>query len=289
MLHGFGFKRIHPVSAFLLFAASFLLSMTQEHPAILAICVATGAVFDLRLRGKKAVSFIARFILPVFVLITVFNALINHYGVTVLFFMKNGAAVTLEAAVYGSVFASKTVSALLWLDCLNEILTAEKIVYLFGRISPKTAIVVSMALRFIPLLRSQSKQISDALKGAGKSGSSFFEKLRLAARKLSVLVSWTLERGIDTADSMAARGYGSGKRTFYNGYKFGAADAAFAAGAVTVCLLCFLQREALFAIYNPFIKVAPISAASVMAAAVTAAVLFAPSVFDFAEEKRWSI
>ena len=99
-----GFKSVHPISAFVFFVFAFVLSMTASHPLLLAVSFITGLIYDIKLSGKKAVSFFLKVILPMVFLITFFNGIFSHYGVTVLFKIPNGNNFTLEALVFGFVF-----------------------------------------------------------------------------------------------------------------------------------------------------------------------------------------
>ena len=53
---------------------------------------------------------------------------------------------------------------------------------------------------------------------------SFIGKIRQLGKEVSILVSWSLESSIESADSMAARGYGLKGRTSYNLFKLRSAD-----------------------------------------------------------------
>lgn len=286
-----GFKGLHPVAALVFFVFAFAFSLMASNPFSLSIAFFCGAAYDLKLQGKKAAAYIFKFILPLIILITVFNGLFSHYGVTVLFVMKNGNSFTLEALAYGLVSAVRAASMLLWLDCFNEILTSEKIVFLFGRFSPRLALVISIVLRFIPLVRSQSSQILRAEKGIGNSGEigGFFARIRSAARRLSVLVSWTMEKGIDTSDSMHARGYGLKGRTSYDDYVFLFRDAAVVFASVLAAALGFACKNRLAAYYNPIVYLPNIDLLSALVIVLFAAVLIMPLIFDLREEKLWSI
>ena len=127
-----GFKSVHPISAFVFFVFAFILSMTASHPLLLAVSFVSGLVYDIKLSDGRSVSFFLKIILPMILLITVFNGVFSHYGVTVLFKMHNGNNFTLEALVFGFVFSIRTASALLWLDSFNEIITSDKFIFLFG-------------------------------------------------------------------------------------------------------------------------------------------------------------
>ncbi|MBQ8504157.1 MAG: energy-coupling factor transporter transmembrane protein EcfT [Clostridia bacterium] len=273
------------------FIFSFILCLIATNPLILIISFVSGAVYDFKLQKKKTTAYILKFILPLILLITVFNGLFSHYGVTVLFVMQNGNNFTLEALVYGLISGIRIAGMLLWLDCFNEIITSEKIIFIFGRFSPRLALIISMVLRFIPLIRAQSSEISNAEKGIGNGVevSGFIGKIRSASRRLSILVSWTLEKGIDTSDSMRARGYGLHGRTSYNDYVFSVKDALITVISFAALVLTFVSDRKLSASYNPIIDIPTPDAVSVILIIFFASVLLMPLMIDLWEEKRWSI
>lgn len=117
-------------------------------------------------REEKAILSDMGFYLPLFLLVAVTNPLFSHNGVTPLFFM-NGNPVTLEAVVYGVFISVMVVGVLFWCKCYNEIMTEDKFLYLFGRIIPKMSLVLSMALRFVPMFKRQMKNVSRAQKAMG--------------------------------------------------------------------------------------------------------------------------
>lgn len=288
---GIGFKGMHPASTFIFFVFTFVFSMISSHPILLALSFLCGLVYDIKLHKEKAVSFFLHAILPLVILITLFNFLFSHYGVTILYETKGGNDFTLEPLVFGFVFAIKASSTLLWLDCFNEIVTGDKFIYLFGRFSPKFALVISMVLRFIPLIRTQSEEISRAEKGIGISSGSdgFVNKIRSAARRLSVLVSWTLEKGIDTSDSMSARGYGLSGRTSYDSYIFSKKDILLTVLSLVAFAGSLIINGKLNATYNPVIDITLPDTASIIAIMYFTVILFVPTFTDLTEERKWSI
>lgn len=285
-----GFKSIHPASAFIFFVFAFIFCLMSSHPLTLAVSFVCAAIYDLKLQVKKTVSFLLRVILPLIILVTVFNGLFSHYGVTVLFTMSGGNSFTLESLTYGFVSAVRISAMLLWLDCFNEVITSDKFIFLFGRFSPRFALVISMVLRFIPLIRSQSAEIAKAEKGIGNSVSSsrFTDKVRSASRRLSILVSWTLEKGIDTSDSMRARGYGLHGRTSYNTYIFSKRDIFITVFSLAAFVLSFFVKDKFNASYNPVIDISAPDAVSAFAVILFTAILLMPTILDLKEEKRWS-
>ena len=53
-------------------------------------------------------------------------------------------------------------SVVLWLSSYNEVMTADKLVDLVGRVIPALSLVLSMALRFMPKFRAQMQTVSEA-------------------------------------------------------------------------------------------------------------------------------
>lgn len=94
-------------------------------------------------------------------MIAVINPLFSHNGVTPLFFL-NGNPVTLEAVLYGLDIAVMLVAVLYWFKGYNHVMTSDKFLFLFGRAIPRLALVLSTALRFVPLLKVQIRRVSRA-------------------------------------------------------------------------------------------------------------------------------
>ena len=91
------------------------------------------------------------------------------------------------------------VAVLIWFRCFNLVITDDKWLYLTAKISPKISLLLSSALRFVPLLKEQSKKIKNAQKAMGLySSESWFDKLKSVLRVYSALIGWSLEKAVDT-------------------------------------------------------------------------------------------
>ncbi len=286
-----GARGLHPVSSFAFFLAAIFVTLFKLNPAVLLTSLFCAAALDLKLRKKKAAKGIFAFLLPTAVLITLFNLFFAHYGVTVLFTLKSGNNVTLEALVCGAVYALRTVCAVIWLFCFNEIVTEEKFIFLFAWISPRLALVLSMILRFLPLFSFHAEEIQRARKGLGidsKSGS-FFERFKNSAHALSILVTQALEHAIDTANSMTARGYTLKKRTNCRRYPLRAFDVFLLALSFVSLLFAVIFRESVYASFNPVIFVEAPSFKGATVCVCFFALCVSPLIFELSEEKLWSI
>lgn len=161
------------------------------------------------------ILFFAVFLMPLF----------YHNGVTPLFYI-NDMAVTLETIRYGVVMSFLLLAVIQWFQVWNIWIDSERFLYLFGRISPTLALLISMVLRFIPLLIRRFREIHDVQKGMGytREQTGIMDRGRMLGKELSILVSWSLENSMDTSISMEGRGYGIGKRSCFHLFRWNMRD-----------------------------------------------------------------
>ncbi len=209
------------VTAYYLAATGIL--MFSADPVLLIIGLAGALSYFLLKKGAKGVR-LHLFCLFLFIVLTIINPLFSHNGKTVLFVI-NDSPVTLEATVYGAVSAGTMVTVLYLFRSFTDIMTRDKLLYVFGKLSPKAALVLSMGLRYVPLFSERAKRISESQRALGfYKEDNIIDKIKCDLRVFSILVTWALENGIMTADSMAARGYGIRKRTYYSVFKLERTD-----------------------------------------------------------------
>lgn len=220
------FERYHPAALLAYFAAVLLIAMFSGSPVTVLLALAGGLCFSATMTTAKEKWSDLSFYLPLVLLVTITNPLFSHNGVTPLFFL-NGRAVTLEAIAYGAGLGATLWAVLQWCRCWSRIMTSEKLLYLFGRAIPKLSLVLSMALRYVPLLRRQAKKLERSQQVLGLYASdSYLDRLRSKLAVYSGLVGWSLENAVEISRSMKARGYGLKGRTAYANYHFTRHDAA---------------------------------------------------------------
>ena len=226
------FSRLHPIVGIVYFAAVISFSMFLMNPVCLAVSLSCAVANAVQLNGRKTVLFGLKFILPTAVLVMLINPIVNHSGVTILTYLPWDNPLTLESVVYGIASAVMLSSVVFWFSSFNKVMTADKLVYLFGKIAPALGLLLSMAFRFVPRFSAQFREVRTARKLLGREKSGFIEKIKDAVRVISVMLSHSLEDSIETADSMKARGYGLKGRTAYSNYSFTKRD------AIALLLIC---------------------------------------------------
>ena len=220
------FSSFHPVINFLYFALVLVFSMCFMHPVCLCISLISALVYDIYLKGRKAVSFSLKFVLPMMILSAIVNPAFSHEGITILTYLPTGNPLTLESIIYGLASAAMLGCVFLWFACYNEVMTSDKFVYLFGRIIPALSLVLSMTLRFIPKFKAHAKEVTNAQRCMGRdvSNGSLISRIKTATTILSIMVTWSLENAIESADSMKSRGYGLPGRSAFSIYRFDERD-----------------------------------------------------------------
>lgn len=286
------FYSIHPAVNMAFFVFVMLITCLVMHPVTVGISLVSACVYTVVLKGRKALLFDLCLVLPFILIVALMNPLFNHEGMAVLFYLWNGNAVTLEAVLYGLVSACMFAALIMWFYCLNSVMTADKYVYLFGRIIPTLSLVFSMVLRFVPRIFKRIAEVSRAQKSiAPPMGKSAVKAARHGMSVLSVTVTWALESAVNISDSMRSRGYGLRGRTSFSVFRFEKRDAILGAlmlAAFGISCAAAASKHISFRFY-PSIKYAPADWLSVLGFAAFAALCLAPAILDLKEDISWRL
>lgn len=251
------FSKCHPLINLMYFVFVFGVTMFVQHPIILFISFFTAVIYGIKLCGlKDMVRINCMVTLPVLIMSMLLNPLFNHYGMTPLIYIqKSGNWITLEAIVYGAVLGAILFTIILWFNCYNKVMTTDKFVYLFGRIMPAFSLVLAITLRSVPRFLEQLKVIRNGQKCLGRdvSNAKGINKIKYGLNILSILITWSLENSIETADSMKSRGYGLKGRTAFSIYRFTKRDQKISGiiCALGALIMYGIHKGAVCAQYNP--------------------------------------
>ena len=211
----------HPLTGLVFFTLALGGTMVLWHPLCIVFSLLCALVYRVRLCGLRAVGRDLRLLLPLMLAAALINPLFNHAGATILFYLPGGNPLTLESTLFGLAAAGLLGAAVLWFGCCSAVMTSDKIVYLFGRVAPALSLLLSMALRFVPRFRAQFRAV-DASRhalGLGCRDGDLLRRAKHTATVFSILITWSLETAVETADSMKGRGYGLGGRTAFSLYR----------------------------------------------------------------------
>ena len=278
----------------LYFCGTIGVTMFVVHPVILAISFICAVAYSVVLKGwKKTVKFNLFFSLPMMIIVALINPMFNHYGVTIIGYLHNGNPFTLESCVYGLVMAVMLVCTLVWFSCYTVVMTSDKFIYLFGRIIPALSLVLSMCLRFVPKFIKEASVISDGQKCVGRSveNGSLIKRAKHGITIFSILVTWSLENAIETADSMKSRGYGLPGRTAFSIYRFDSRDQS-ALSWLLYCgffLCCGAAAKGFYWRYYPTARGVPLTPMTVCLQAVYLALCLMPVILNIRADREWGV
>lgn len=279
----------HPVVLFSFFITILMCTMFFMHPLLLAISFISAVALLMQLK-KRAAWKQFYWIVPVVILSAVINPLFSHNGETPILYV-NGNAITIEAILYGFAIGVLLCSMMLWCQLFQLTMTSDAFYYLFSKVSPTFALLLSMTLRFIPLFKQQLQQMIIAQRAIGhdvRSGS-YVMRLRYSFRILSMMITWALEQGIEGADSMRGRGYGSKKRATFSIYQFTRRDgfALSIIGCFAVVLLTMSILDMTYFAYYPTITTIVYNAVQLILYSLYALFFFIPAWQEGRLQKQW--
>ena len=281
-----GFEEFNPLAAALYFAAVCGITMFCMNPGLLIVSL-IGALSLFFIRNGSTHTKVHIFALLMFCAAALVNPIFSHNGVTVLFIMNNNP-VTAEAFIYGVCAAGMITASFYWFYSFTQIMTSDKLLYIFGFFSPKIALILSMAIRFVPMFSRQHKRVKDAQRALGLySDDNIIDSLKGNIRVFSVMVTWALENGIITADSMAARGYGCGKRSRFATFSLKKRDIAFICVTVLLFLQTLIGTRGISFICYPAVSLSSAGVFGKIGYISYTALVLLPTFIDIAEAVRW--
>ena len=285
------FSSYHPTVNFLYFALVLACSMVFLHPVSLGISLTGALAYAVNLHGRRAVRASLKYLLPMVLIAAVVNPAFNHEGATILAYLPTGNPLTLESILYGAAAALMLACMATWFTCYSAVMTSDKFVYLFGRLIPALSLVLSMTLRFVPKFKAQLAVVTEAQRCVGRDTSegSVLQRLKNAVTILSILLTWSMENAIETADSMRSRGYGLPGRTAFSIYRFDARDRAALLwlGFCGVVVLCGGAAGGFYWRYYPTVKGTPVNGLTVCFQMCYLALCLTPVLLNTWEAQVW--
>jgi energy-coupling factor transport system permease protein len=227
---------LNPLSKMTWVASLFILTLVLDHPLVLlALFLFTllPVLYSGTLRGWASIM---RYSLLLCLSVIIINTLFNVNGSHVLWQspwhvpVLGNPRLTLEALVFGlgmSLRLLALISAFTLLtltthpDDMLQALLKLKMPY-------KTVLVAALSTRFIPTLLDDAGRISDIQRSRGleTQRGNYFRRIKNHSAVLLPLLANSLDRTVQVAEAMEARGFGSGrKRCFFKPLKMSGLDA----------------------------------------------------------------
>lgn len=239
-------------------AAALLLSAPLPLAAVALATLLAGLAAGVGPEMRRA----AVFALPLWLTVTVINALVTRDGLSVIWRLGDWPVlghvdVTLEATVYGGILGLRAVALVLCGALYTAAVDPDEVLRLFRRVSFRSALTATLATRMVPVLARDSRRLADAQRCRPGPPVGRLALLRAATAGI-------LDRALDVAAALEVRGYGTAHRPPAYRAPYSRHDLGFLASAIAVLLLAVLGRVAGFAPFAAYPELrAPVCAGEV--------------------------
>jgi energy-coupling factor transport system permease protein len=174
----------------------------------------------------------------------VINVLVTREGLTV--FARLGdlgpfgqGDLTVEALVYGAVVALRVTVLLLITTLASLAVDPDALLRIVRRLSFRSALTASLAVRMIPLLAADAGRLAEAQRTRPDGGA---RGARGRVALLGAVLTGSLDRALDVAATLELRGFATAPRAPRLHRPWSRHDFAFAASAAAVLALALLAR-----------------------------------------------
>jgi len=260
-----GFEKCHPAVNFLYFTTVIAGMIAFQHPIFLLISFVCAFAYSIKRNGGKALVF-NTVLIPCVAAFALYYSSYHHFGVTVLQQNWIGNNMTMESLVYGFVLGFVVAGVMIWLSCVYSVFTTDKVVYLFGKVSPRLSLFLAILLRMVPRIKKEAKKINTAQQGIGRgvNQGSILQRLGNSIRIFSMLITWTIDSLTMASESMRSRGSSLRGRKAFSIYHFDNRDRAYVVGnfaCLTVIFMAVMLKQTDI-LYDPRIIMNPITPVS---------------------------
>lgn len=279
------FGKYHPIVNFIYFAVILFFAMINLNPICLLISTTSAFLYALYLVQTEVILKKLKYMLPLMLVAMVINPIFNHEGSTILAYFKSGNPLTLESIYYSIASSVMIFCVILWYVSFEKVITSDKFIYLFSKIIPSLSLILSMILRFIPKFKHQYSEVSQRYADQKRY------RQKNTATILSIMITWSLENAIETADSMKSRGYGLPNRTAFTHYIFNESDRdmlIFIIINTSIVAIGFLI-DVFFIEYFPITKMQDINRINIVFYLWYIALHIIPIIINIREDSKWKI
>lgn len=283
------FSASHPIILLMYYLAVMIVTVFFLHPIVLIISFLGSLIFSFTLKSSKEIKKDLRIYTILFLIVVLTNPLFVHEGETVLLEIWH-RQITLEAFLYGIFIGLMLIAVISWSRLYSEMMTTDKFVYVFGKAIPKTSLILTMSLRFIPLFIKQIGKISMTQQTFNiYPSNSIKHRIMQGIQVFQIMITWSLENAINQADSMKARGYGLSNRTNFAIFRWSYRDTIIGGliGSAFILILYFGSKNYLTFQYYPNFNSSKLLEMHPLVWIIVSLLMFLPSMLEMKEQIKW--
>ncbi|NLO21895.1 MAG: energy-coupling factor transporter transmembrane protein EcfT [Syntrophomonadaceae bacterium] len=287
--------KLHPLTSIIFVGVVFVLALIFSHPAyllglLISVWVVLGAAGNL----KEGQSYI-KFSLIMVLMIVLINVLFARAGTTIIYRgvdipLIGALEISLEAIAYG-LGMSLRLLVIISVFCLyTYTVNPDKALHLGGRLGGKSVLAITLSLRLFPLMIKDFQRISEIqrCRGVKLSTGSLWQRAKKTLPIISIILLSSLERSLQLAESMQARGYGSGPRSTYDRDLWRPRDYLIIALSIMALFLGICSAIKGWSAYRYYPILEEISGLDWILASFIAMILLLPAILNWGG-KKWPL
>jgi energy-coupling factor transport system permease protein len=236
LIHG-----LHPAAALLMTVALAAAALLLENPLYTAVICAGVIALIVNAEVWEECKTFMRIGLVVALLMVIINPLINNQGEHILIYgpripLWGHVDITLEALLYGMSAALRVFTVILIFGFASTVLNPDDLLGMFSRFSFRSSLSAALAVRLYPSMVSEAREMKQVqlARGVELKGGSRWSRVKSHVPMLFSLFQGSLDRAASIAESMSARGFGSGRRTRLKRHLWRIRDSMIAALSLVV-------------------------------------------------------
>lgn len=252
-------------------------AFTCDHPLVIAALLVGAALL-------YGVSPSPRWFVPMMALtlgagVALLNPFVQASGELILFELPDvpifDTQVTLEEVIAGLALGARAAAVTLTVMAVLALCDPDRLMELAGRLLPRSALAASIAARLVPTLRRDAQALVETsrLRGRSPLSGAFPARARAAGALALPLVGSALDRSIDVAEAMSARGYGSGPRTHRRPPRWRTSDRVVLIAGFALCTLAVAAAFGTVGAYRFFPTMSPLTPADLLVAIAVSGVV----------------
>jgi energy-coupling factor transport system permease protein len=285
--------KLHPFTIAFFIFANFFLSLIFTHPVYLISLFAAVIILIVDSGNFQEWKGYLKVAIPLILLIMIINALFVRVGRTVIYSgprlpFIGKVRITMEALAYGAGMGIRLMTIISIFCFYTYTVQPDRFMKLFSRFGNKTVFIVTLSIRLFPLMVSDYRRIMEVqqCRGVKVYSGGFKERIKNMFPIVSVLLMSSLERSFQQAESMYARGYGSGKRTIYKKEYWRIRDYLLIGATVIAIVAGLVSYIKGFGTYEYYPKLTPFDSSEFNLLYIIVSALIFPAILDWGW-KKW--
>lgn len=280
--------KLHPVTMVSYVFVILLLSLMFNHPAyLLGLFMSVGGVLLASGNLREWKGYL-KMTLSLIVMIVVLNVIIINHGATVLYSgptlpVIGHFKITLEALAFGMGMGIRLLVMSSAFCLYTYAIHPDKALKLFSRWGNKSVLMITLSTRLFPLMIADFRRISEVQKcrGVKLKKTKLKERICNTLPIVSVLLLSSLERAFQMAESMEARGYGSGNRSIYSHNYLRPRDILLMFASAMAFMIGILALIKDWTYYDYYPRIQPFNMDELWAAGIIAFILASPAILNW--------